>query len=56
MKKVLQIEKKREVLILAENIAYSRVGDWYDMTWQEMKLDVICPKNRTGHALQPCIV
>lgn len=56
MKKVLQVEKKREVLVLAENIAYSRVGDWYDMTWQDMKLDVICPKNRAGHAAQPCIV
>ena len=56
MKKKLTVEKEREVLILAENITYSRVGDWYDMTWQDLKLDIICPKNRTGHAALPCIV
>ncbi len=56
MKKTIQIAQTREVLILAENITYSRVGDWYNCTWQDMKLDVICPKNRADHALQPCLV
>ncbi|MBQ6679898.1 MAG: alpha/beta hydrolase [Lachnospiraceae bacterium] len=56
MKQLLQVEKTREVQVLAENISYSRVGDWYDCTWQDMKLDVICPKERNEHALQPCLV
>ena len=56
MKKTLSVRHSREVLILAENITYSRVGDWYDLTWQDLKLDIICPKNRAGHAPQPCLV
>ncbi len=56
MKQRIQVSLEQETLILAENITYSRVGDWYDTTWQELKLDVICPKARDGHPAQPCIV
>ena len=56
MKQTLSIDLTYETLVLAEDITYSRVGDWYDATWQELKLDIICPKFREGHASQPCIV
>ncbi len=56
MKQRIHVSMEQETLILAENITYSRVGDWYDTTWQELKMDIICPKVRDGHPAQPCIV
>lgn len=56
MKQLIKLNKTREVQVLMENITYSRVGDWYDCTYKDMKLDVICPKERKDHAAQPCLV
>ena len=56
MKHVLQREAKQEVLSLITDITYTNVSAWYDATRRDLKMDLICPKNRAGRKGLPAIV
>ena len=49
MRKQLCVERKREVLSLIPNVSFSNVPCWYDASRRDLKMDLIVPKNRTGH-------
>ena len=56
MKETLNFERKREVLSLVTNIAFANVPCWYDATRRDLHMDLIIPKQRTGHKPCPVIV
>ncbi len=56
MKETLNIERKQEVLSLVTNIAFANVPCWYDATRRDLHMDLIIPKQRTGHKPCPVIV
>ncbi len=56
MKKQIRIQKEREILSFVNGIAYSHVQSWYNSTLRDLKLDLILPKRREGHAAQPAVV
>lgn len=56
MKEELCTRREREVLALATDIAYSIVPDWYGSGCRSLKMNLIFPKVREGHAPQPCLL
>lgn len=56
MKETLNIERKQEVLSLVTDIAFANVPCWYDATRRDLHMDLIIPKQRTGHKPCPVIV
>ncbi|MBR4333430.1 MAG: alpha/beta hydrolase [Clostridia bacterium] len=56
MRKQLCVERKREVLSLIPNVSFSNVPCWYDASRRDLKMDLIVPKNRTGHPACPAVV
>jgi acetyl esterase/lipase len=56
MKKELTIKPVQEVISMASGISYSCVTDWYESTFRNLKMNLIFPKHREGHAKQPAIL
>lgn len=56
MKQIVQTCMKREVLSLATGITFSTVPAWYEGTLRDLKMDLIIPKHRQGHAPRPAVV
>lgn len=56
MEHKLNIQVKQEVLSLVTGISFSCVPAWYDSTMRDLKMDLIIPKHREGHAPCPAIV
>ncbi|MCI8556901.1 MAG: alpha/beta hydrolase [Lachnospiraceae bacterium] len=56
MEHMLNIQVKQEVLSLVSGISFSCVPAWYDSTMRDLKMDLIIPKHREGHAPCPAIV
>ena len=56
MLKQLHVDKKREVLSLITDVAFSNVSCWYDASRRDLKMDLIVPKNRARHAPCPVLV
>ena len=56
MRKRICVERKREVLSLITDIAFANVPCWYDASRRDLKMDLIVPKNRTGHPACPAVV
>ena len=56
MKEELCARREREVLALAAGIAYSVTPDWYESTYRSLKMNLLFPKERAGHAPQPCLL
>lgn len=56
MKQILTVKIEQEVLSLIPNIAFSNVPSWYGSTRRDLKMDLIAPKNREGHAPCPAVV
>ncbi len=56
MKHILQVQKKKEVLSLITNIAFTNVPCWYDASRRDLRMDLIVPKHRAGHAPCPAVV
>lgn len=52
----LKIQVKQEVLSLVSGISFSCVPSWYDSTMRNLKMDLIIPKHKEGHAPCPAIV
>ena len=56
MKQFLQASREREVLSLLTGIAYTCVPAWYGASQRDLKMDLIVPKYRAGHAPCPTIL
>lgn len=56
MKRQIKVEKRREVLSLITDIGFSQVSDWYDASVRTLKMNLIAPKHRDNHPLQPCLL
>ena len=56
MRRLFHIEKKREVLSLVTDVAFSNVPCWYDASRRDLKMDLIVPKNRAAHSACPAVV
>jgi len=56
MKRSLKVQVEQEVLSLVTGISFSCVPSWYDSTMRNLKMDLIIPKHREGHAACPTIV
>ncbi len=56
MKRTLNNFVDREMLSLIEGVAFANVPAWYGATRRDLKMDVIAPKEREGHAPMPLIV
>ena len=56
MRKQLHVERKREVLSLVTDVTFANIPCWYGASRRDLKMDLIVPKNRTGHADCPAIV
>ncbi|MDY5219515.1 MAG: alpha/beta hydrolase [Eubacteriales bacterium] len=54
--KELDVNVRREVLALVSDVSYALVPDWYANTYRNLKMHLILPKHREGHALQPCLL
>lgn len=56
MIETLHIEHRRDVLSLVPGVAFATVPGWFNATWDQLKMDIIMPKNREGHRPLPCLV
>lgn len=56
MRSQISVEKKREVLSLITDVAFSNVPCWYDASRRDLKMDLIVPKHREGHSACPAVV
>ena len=56
MHRQVTVERKREALALIPAVAFANVPCWYDCSRRDLKMDLIVPKSRKGHALCPAIV
>ena len=56
MRKQLHVERKREVLSLVTDVTFANIPCWYGASRRDLKMDLIVPKNRTGHTDCPAIV
>lgn len=56
MKKVLRIAPEKEALTLITGLTYARVPSWYNVTREDLKMDIVLPKHREGHAPMPAIL
>ena len=56
MIETMKIEKKREVLSLISGVAFSNIPSWYGNTRRDLKMDLIVPKVREGHAPCPALI
>ena len=56
MRKTLKVERTQEGIVLIGGIAYARVITWFDATMRDLKMDILMPKQRDGHAPCPTIL
>ena len=56
MKQVMEAKRENEAVSLISGISYANRICWFDATRRDRKMDVLCPKMRTGHAPCPGIV
>ena len=56
MKQMIRAEKSHRVLSLIPDIAFSNVPAWFGATREDLKLNLIAPKNRTGEERFPLII
>ena len=56
MRETLSVEKKREALSLIAGVAFANVPCWYDASRRDLKMDLIVPKARRGHAPCPAVI
>ena len=56
MQQQLHVERKREVLSLITDITFANVPCWYNASRRDLKMDLIVPKKRDGHAPCPAII
>lgn len=56
MIETIKIEKKQEALALLCGISFSNVPSWYGCARRDLKMDLIVPKTREGHAPCPAII
>ena len=56
MKKTLNIPVTHEALTLITGMTYARVPSWYGFTKEDLKMDLVMPKNATGHAPMPAVL
>lgn len=56
MKKIITAKYDKKVLSLISGVAFADVPAWYGCTRRSLKMDIIAPKERTGHALMPLII
>lgn len=56
MKKTLNIPVTHEALTLIAGMTYARVPSWYGFTKEDLKMDLVMPKNAAGHAPMPAVL
>lgn len=56
VKRILPVEKKREVISLISGISYASVPFWFGSTMRNLKMDILTPKERNGHKACPAII
>ena len=56
MKKTLNIPVTQEALTLITGMTYARVPSWYGFTKEDLKMDLVMPKNAAGHAPMPAVL
>ena len=56
MKKEITVKQEHEVLSLINDIAFACVPAWYDAARRNLKMSIVCPKERKGHEPMPLIV
>ena len=56
MIETVKIEHRRDVLSLIPGVVFATVPGWFNATWDQLKMDIIMPKNREGHRPLPCLV
>ena len=56
MKQTLRIAPEREALTLIAGTTYARVPSWYGFTKEDLKMDLVMPKNAAGHAPMPAVL
>lgn len=56
MKKTIQVAAEKEALSLVTNVTYAQVPSWYGFTYEDLKMDIVIPKHRDGHAPMPAIL
>lgn len=56
MIETVKIEHRRDVLSLVPGVVFATVPGWFNATWDQLKMDIIMPKNREGHRPLPCLV
>ena len=56
MKKILNIPVTHEALTLITGMTYARVPFWYGCTKEDLKMDLVMPKNTAGHASMPAVL
>lgn len=56
MKKTLNIPVTHEALTLITGMTYARVPSWYGFTREDLKMDLVMPKNAVGHAPMPAVL
>ena len=56
MKQLIKVDREQEGIVLISGIAYSRVISWFDATMRDLKMDILMPKVRAGHAPCPAIL
>lgn len=56
MIETMKVEHQRDVLSLIPGVVYATVPGWFNATWDQLKMDILIPKNREGHKKLPCLV
>ena len=56
MIETMKVEHKRDVLSLIPGVTFATVPGWFGATWDQLKMDIIMPKNMQGHRPLPCLV
>ena len=56
MKEIININIENEVISLIKDISFTCVPSWYGSTMRNLKMNILAPKVRQGHAPCPTIV
>lgn len=56
MQETIHVERKQEVLSLVSGVCFANVPSWYGSTRRDLRMDLLVPKVREGHAPCPAIV
>lgn len=56
MRRELHVQQTQELLTLMEGVTYAHAPYWYGITNQELKMDLLLPRNRKGLAPRPVLL